>query len=85
MIGGIEANNLSINPYFLDAAGGDFHLQSGSPAINAGKDLSSDFTTDFDGNSRTKDGDFDIGAYEFIGNPANSALGAPVGVKIVGQ
>ena len=57
----------------VDAADGDFYLTAGSPAIDAGTDLSaSRFTTDFDGTARPQDGDrdgttsWDIGAYEYI-------------------
>lgn len=54
-------NTISGSP-LLD---GTFHLQSGSPLIGAGLDLSAEgFTVDFDGDSRS---DWDIGADEFGG------------------
>jgi Right handed beta helix region len=56
------SNNITGNPNLTS----DFHLQSPSPAINAGADLSSIFTTDKDGNTRIFP--FDIGAYEYGGS-----------------
>ncbi len=54
---------------FLNPAGADFHLQAGSPAIDAGMNLSSlGITTDIDGRSRPQGVVYDIGAYEFGGS-----------------
>jgi len=65
------AHNAIGNPLFV--SGSDYHLQSGSPAIHAGLDLSGDFTTDMEGNIRS--GAWDIGAYEYVSGdttpPAN--------------
>jgi parallel beta-helix repeat protein len=68
----ICSNNLNVtscgstqgtsNPLFVNAAAADFHLQSGSPAIGIGANLSSTFTTDFDGVTRTVP--WDAGAYK---------------------
>lgn len=55
-----DQHGTNLNP-LLEAA--DYSLQSSSPAIDAGADLSSYFTTDFAGNDRG--GTWDIGAYEF--------------------
>lgn len=57
-------NNLQTDPSFVNAAGADFHLTSGSAAIGGGIDLSAVFTDDFDGNARGVN--WDIGAYEFV-------------------
>ncbi len=57
-------HNFTANPNFVDSTNGDFHLQSTSSAINFGRDLSSVFTVDKDGNTRTLP--FDVGAYEFV-------------------
>lgn len=49
---------------FVDAPNFDFHLsEDDTAALDAGTDLSSDFSTDIDGNTRT--GTWDIGADEF--------------------
>jgi len=55
--------NLWQPPLFLDPAQGDYHLQSGSPAVNAGVDAG--VTTDIDGEPRM--GLPDLGADEYIG------------------
>lgn len=59
------SHNLTSNPSFVNAAGDNFKLQSGSAAIDTGTDLSATFTTDFDGASRPFGSAWDIGAYEF--------------------
>lgn len=55
---------VTADPLFVSAT--DFHLLSGSPAINAGNnaDVPPDVTTDIDGNPRIQRGVVDIGAYE---------------------
>jgi hypothetical protein len=58
-----DANSLSTDPLFLSAS--NFHLQVGSPAINAGVNVG--LTTDYAGNSVPQGAGFDIGAYEFLG------------------
>ncbi len=52
-----------INPMFADPASGDFHLQSCSPAVDAGVTLAN-ITDDFAGNPRPQGVSYDIGAYE---------------------
>jgi hypothetical protein len=69
-------NGVNISAYtdaqlFVDAANGDCHLAAGSPLINVGVDLSANFTTDIDNQTRpTGAGTWDIGADEVVaGNP----------------
>lgn len=50
-------NNLSADPQYVDAAGGDFRLTAGSPLIDAGTDVGLPYVG----------GAPDIGAYEFEG------------------
>ncbi len=51
---------------FVDAAGGDYHLRAGSPAIDAGTGLGSAVPDDLEGNPRPLGAAFDIGAYEHV-------------------
>jgi hypothetical protein len=83
-------------PAFVNPAGGDYHLQSGSPCINTG--LNQDWmigSTDLDGNPRIGRGVVDMGAYEFqfpnhpplagsdtVGTIENRPVAAPV-VKLL--
>lgn len=52
------------NP-FVDYTNKDFHLAAGSSPINAGNNLGSTYSIDFDGNTRGADGFWDMGVYEF--------------------
>jgi hypothetical protein len=67
-------NPITAEPRFNNMANHDFHLQSNSPAIDAGSsNVSLLVTWDYDSNVRPMDGDndgsvkYDIGAYEFLG------------------
>lgn len=62
----VVENNLFVDPKFVNAAAGDFHLRPDSPAIDKGLTFS-EITKDFDGNPRPQGSAYDIGAYEFGG------------------
>jgi len=51
------------DPRFVDPANDDYHLQLGSPAVDAG--TNSSVTADMDGIHRPQGTGYDIGAYEF--------------------
>ncbi len=52
------------DPLFVNAAGADFHLQAGSPAIDKGSAANAP-ATDFDGIARPRGQGYDIGAFEY--------------------
>ncbi|MGX5852124.1 choice-of-anchor Q domain-containing protein [Dyadobacter jiangsuensis] len=56
--------NISADPKFVNAPGGDYRLLSCSPAINAGNNAANSATTDLDGSPRIYEGTVDMGAYE---------------------
>ena len=73
--------NIAADPLFANWSGQDYHIQSGSPAIDAGNtsvlqslnDAALNLTTDYDGNPRVADATslgypiIDMGAYEYAG------------------
>ncbi|HEX9118168.1 MAG TPA: choice-of-anchor Q domain-containing protein, partial [Anaerolineae bacterium] len=66
-ISGLHAGDVGMvysDPRFVNPGKGDYHLQPGSPAINAGANLG--ITVDLDGNPRPALGGYDIGAYELM-------------------
>ena len=68
------AGNQSADPRF--AGTGDYHLRTGSPAIDAGAPLAPAAPADLDGRPRPQGGALDLGAYE---TPAPGAGGAGSG------
>jgi parallel beta-helix repeat protein len=68
------------NPNFVNSSGGDYHLQTGSPAIDGGGTLTL-VKTDADGSARPQGAGYDIGAYEFGG--VTTSPPAPTNVRIV--
>ena len=71
-------NNLTTNPLFINPSAGGFHLQSGSPAIDAGMTLP-EVPCDFDGNSRPAGSSHDIGAYEYGGTKSTNCTSGSSG------
>jgi hypothetical protein len=59
----LGTNYIVGNPMFVNAPA-DFHLQAGSPAIDAGTSLNAP-SFDFDGVRRPQGSGYDIGAYEY--------------------
>jgi hypothetical protein len=60
-----STGNITNAPAFLNAASGDYHLQSNSPCINSGNNAYVTSSTDLDGNPRVVGGTVDMGAYEY--------------------
>ncbi|HLL87663.1 MAG TPA: right-handed parallel beta-helix repeat-containing protein, partial [Tepidisphaeraceae bacterium] len=96
-----EANGLNVNPLMVNPAGagtagdasllttiGGYKLQSGSPLINAGLNLTagpfniSVGTRDYYGNALPQGGSFDIGAHEFANDSAAPSLAANTGATV---
>ncbi|WP_315071297.1 choice-of-anchor Q domain-containing protein, partial [uncultured Clostridium sp.] len=57
------SNNITSDPKFVNS-GVDFHLQTGSSAINSGINESAIGSEDLDGNTRIQGGIVDCGCYE---------------------
>ena len=69
--------NISLDPLFTNPTQGDYHLQQGSPSIDAGDNQAPNLLdTDLDGNTRILDGDgdgtatIDMGVDEFLAPPS---------------
>jgi hypothetical protein len=64
----VSSGNLSVDPSYVNYTypGGDYHLQTGSPCIDAGETIGMS-STDFEGNVRPDRNEStpDIGAYEY--------------------
>jgi len=58
-------NKLGVSPLFVDTSAGNFHLEMGSPAIDAADPATVD-VIDFDGNIRPQGNGNDIGAFERV-------------------
>jgi hypothetical protein len=77
---GYDANSVEEDPLFVSttADSEDLHLQSGSPAIDAGNDLSASLITDYDNEDRPYNNVFDIGGDERPVPQAPTDFGATV-------
>ena len=75
------SNNFTTDPKFVNASSGDFHLQSGSAAINQGTSISG-IADDYEGTSRPVGGGYDIGADEYSTSNAASLPSAPTNLQV---
>ncbi len=80
---GNDAHTLGVNPALVNVAGGDFHLTSSSPCIDAGAAVG--LSEDFDGVAIPQNGAPDIGAYEFLRHPASVGVTSSAGPSTYGQ
>ena len=82
-----EFSETDLTKIFVDPDNENYHLIGGSPAIDAGTDVTSylpsnfpdfDFGKDFEGNPRTSGSATDIGCYEYVslGNQAPQVTGS---------
>jgi hypothetical protein len=63
---GWATHSLNVDPLFFNTGNNDFHLQSTSPAKDAGTaDVSAVVSQDYDGISRPQAAGYDVGAYEY--------------------
>jgi hypothetical protein len=72
-------NGLGTAATFVNAAGGNYHLQTGSPGIDQGATVA---TFNFDLENSTRSGTWDIGAYTF-GAAAVAVPGPPANLRVV--
>jgi parallel beta-helix repeat protein len=61
---GLGNHSINTDPKFVSVADSNFHLQSGSPCLNVGADLSQFFTTDLDSVMRPQSAGWDMGVFE---------------------
>lgn len=76
--------NISADPLFVDLLGENFHIQSASPAVNAGSNSAPDEpATDMDGDARILGGTIDIGADEY--SPTTALILSPLALHFAAQ
>ena len=63
---GLDQHGLNVNPLFVSST--DLHLQSSSPALGRGTNLSTIFTVDQERKTRPSTGAWDMGAYQSNGS-----------------
>jgi hypothetical protein len=79
----LSTNLFGIDAQFVNTGAGDFHLKSGSPAIDAGTNVAA-VSTDITNTPRPQGKSYDIGAYEFSTSATQTQPpAAPTGVRIV--
>jgi hypothetical protein len=72
-------SSITSNPLFVNATGHDFHLSSGSPAIQAGTTIGG-LVSDLDGSPRPQLGAYDVGAYEYGLGTGSGSISVSVSV-----
>ena len=77
-------HNLLTDPGFVNAAGADFHVLSGSGAIDTGTTIAT-VTTDIEGIARPQGAAYDIGAYEFTNAPPSTATATITWADVTGE
>lgn len=78
-----DANAVKSNPLFVNAAGSDFHIQTSSPAVNAGDPsfAAGSGETDMDGQTRVQNSRVEIGADEVASSGGGGTIpAAPTGL-----
>jgi parallel beta-helix repeat protein len=76
-----QANNINVDPLFMNAAEGNYHLSAGSPCIDSGSNEALLLPlTDFESDTRILYAAVDIGADEYVTDttaPETTISGAP--------
>jgi Right handed beta helix region/Fibronectin type III domain len=81
-----SSGDISADPLFVSATTGNYHLQSGSPAIDAGNRTAPSLpATDLDGNIRVEGFAVDQGAYEYPGPVPPGPVGNLAATAGIGQ
>lgn len=80
-----SGTNQMAAPLFVNPGSDDFHERAGSPTIGAGFSSPANGSLDLDGNPREFDGHTDIGAYEFVPQPAPPSAPDCVVPKLKGR
>ena len=89
---GWDTHTITSDPLFVNSSvattTANYHLQTGSPAIQAGVNLTADCSAvsalcyDYDGNARPSVGAWDIGAYQYQAPPPATSIFIPGGVNL---
>jgi hypothetical protein len=76
-----DANAVNGDPQFVSASAANFHLNSTSPAINAG--MNTGVAMDYDGYARPQGTAYTIGAYEYASGTSTGQVLPPTNVHVV--
>lgn len=78
-----SGNNILGSPMFMNPSLADFHLQTSSPAIGAGENLSSFTSRDYDWKARPRTSRWSIGAFEYGAVPPGGKVpSTPVNINV---